>query len=44
MVTVETKVQLALKEFLIEEINKYLKTKKNFDVVLKYNNKNNQSY
>ena len=34
MVTVETKVQLALKEFLIEEINKYLKTKKNFDVVL----------
>ena len=34
MVTVETRVQLAIKEILIEEIEKHLKTGDNFDVVL----------
>ena len=34
MVTVETRVQLAIKEILIEEIEKHLNTGDNFDVVL----------
>ena len=34
MVTVETRVQQAIKEILIEEIWNYLKTKNNFDKVL----------
>ena len=34
MVTVETRVQQAIKEVLIEEIEKHLKTGNNFDVVL----------
>jgi type I restriction-modification system DNA methylase subunit len=33
MVTVETRVQQAIKEILIEEIWNYLKTKNNFDKV-----------
>ena len=34
MVTLEARVQQAIKEILVEEINKYLKTGNNFDVVL----------
>ena len=34
MVTVETRVQQAIKEILIKEINKHLETGDNFDTVL----------
>ena len=34
MVTVETRVQQAIKEILVEEINKHLETGNNFDTVL----------
>ena len=34
MVTVETRIQLAIKEILEEEIWKHLKTKNNFDKIL----------
>jgi len=34
MVTVETKVQQAIKEILIKEINKHIEAGDNFDVVL----------
>jgi len=34
MVKVETRIQLAIKEILVEELEKHLKSGDNFDVVL----------